>query len=178
MFSKYYHMRKLFPAPLSFVFLSLFWLASCTSASTIYVVRHAEKSAPSGDVPLSGEGLQRAEDLKERLKDKKIAAVYSTSTKRTQQTAAPTASYFNTNTVVYSNADSLMKALIAVKKKNTLVVGHSNTVPQMLRAIGLNPGFEGNIPDNKYDNLFEVTVKKGKNGGVSLKPQKYGTASN
>jgi phosphohistidine phosphatase SixA len=170
-------MRKLFPAPLSIVLLSLFWLASCTSVSTIYVVRHAEKSAPSGDVPLSGEGLQRAEDLKERLKDKKIAYVYSTNTKRTQQTAAPTAAHFNTNTIVYSNADSLMKSLIALKKKNALVVGHSNTVPQMLRAIGLNPGFEGNIPDNQYDNFFEVTVKHGKKGGLSLKPQKYGTAS-
>lgn len=163
---------------LYFLTLATLLLFACRSTSTIYVVRHAEKSAPSGDVPLSGEGLQRAEDLKERLKDKKIAAVYSTNTKRTQQTAAPTASFFNTSTIVYSNGDSLMKALIAGKKKNALVVGHSNTVPQMLRSIGLNPGFEGNIPDNQYDNLYEVTVKHGKQGGVSLKPQKYGTASN
>lgn len=171
-------MRKLFPAPVSLLLVMVIWLSACTSTSTIYVVRHGEKSAPSGDVPLSGEGLQRAEDLKERLKDKKIAAVYSTNTKRTQQTAAPTASFFNTSTVVYSNGDSLIKALITVKRKNALVVGHSNTVPQMLRSIGLNPGFEGNIPDNQYDNFFEVTVKHGKKGGVSLKPQKYGAASN
>lgn len=170
---KYYLLARIILVTVSNVLL-----LSCRTASTIYVVRHAEKSAPSGDVPLSGDGLQRAEDLKERLKDKKITAVYSTNTKRTQQTAAPAASYFGTNTVVYNNADSLMKALVASKKKNTLVVGHSNTVPQMLRAIGLNPGFEGNIPDNQYDNLFEVTVKHGKKGGVSLKPQKYGTASN
>lgn len=170
-------MKRLFPTLLPFVFCTSFLLVSCHSTTRIFVVRHAEKSAPSGDVPLSGEGLQRAEDLKERLKDKKIAYVYSTNTKRTQQTAAPTAAHFNTNTMVYSNADSLMKTLIAVKKKNALVVGHSNTVPQMLRAIGLNPGFEGNIPDNQYDNFFEVTVKHGKKGGLSLKPQKYGTAS-
>jgi phosphohistidine phosphatase SixA len=171
-------MRKVFAAPPSFLLVLGLWLSACTSTSTIYVVRHGEKSAPSGDVPLSGAGLQRAEDLKETLKDKKIEAVYSTNTKRTHQTAAPTSSFFNTSAVLYSDGDSLMKALIKAKKKNTLVVGHSNTVPQMLRAIGLNPGFEGNIPDNQYDNLFEVTVKHGKKGGVSLKPQKYGAASN
>lgn len=153
-------------------------LLSCKSTTHIYVVRHAEKSAPSGDVPLSGEGLQRAEDLKERLKDQKIAAVYSTNTKRTQQTAGTTAAHFNTDIKLYNNGDSLMKALITVKRKNTLVVGHSNTVPQMLRAVGLNPGFEGNIPDNQYDNLFEVTIKHGKNGGLSLKQEKFGTRSN
>jgi phosphohistidine phosphatase SixA len=149
-------------------------ITACSNTTNIYVVRHAEKSAPSGDVVLSGDGLMRAETLKDSLKNKKIAEVFTTPFKRTTQTAMPTAIHFGLDTTTYSNGDSLLQKLIAKKKKNYLVVGHSNSVPQMLRAIGLNPGFEGSIPDNQYDNLFIITAQKGK---LSLQAKKYGQAS-
>jgi phosphohistidine phosphatase SixA len=148
-----------------------FGMVGCKSTTTIYLVRHAEKSAPAGNVPLSGDGLQRAETLKDSLAGKKISAVYTTHTIRTAQTALPTARAAGLDTTVYNSGDSLLRVLMGRKGKNYLVVGHSNTVPQMLRAIGLQPGFDGNIPDQQYDNLFEVTVKKKE---TKLLVKKYG----
>lgn len=150
---------------------------SCSHTSTIYVVRHGEKAGTSGDVPLSGDGLQRAETLKDSLRGKKITAVYSTNFKRTQQTAAPTATLFGKLVEVYNNGDSLMQVLVNRKSASILVAGHSNTVPQMLRAIGVQPTFAGNIPDNQYDNLFIVTIKWARTKTVTLQQKKYGAAS-
>lgn len=155
-------------------FCSLLVLTACSNSSHIYIVRHGEKVAPSGDVALSGEGLQRAETLKDSLVNKKIVAVYSTPYKRTQQTAAPTAIYFNKDIITYGNGDSLLQALVRKPKGNVLITGHSNTVPNMLRAVGLALPFEGNIPDKEYDNLYEVQVKKGK---ATLVAKKYGMPS-
>lgn len=146
-------------------------LCSCQSATHIYLVRHGEKSAPSGNVPLSGEGMQRAETLKDSLAGKKISGVFTTYTIRTAQTAQPTARAAGLDTTTYASGDSLLRVLLGRKGKNYLVVGHSNTVPQMLRAVGLQPGFEGNIPDQQYDNLFEIIVKKNE---TKLLVKKYG----
>jgi phosphohistidine phosphatase SixA len=151
--------------------------SSCTHTSTIYVVRHGEKVSPSGDVALSGDGLQRAETLKDSLMNKKITAVYSTNFKRTQQTAGPTATHFGKPIITYNNGDSLMQVLVNKKNARTLVTGHSNTVPNMLRAVGLQTSFSGNIPDNQYDNLFIVTVKWKGGKTVTLKEVKYGMLS-
>src|SRR5689334_13756553 len=71
----------------------LLCLTACSR--TYYVVRHAEKAVPSpgttmqtpNDPPLSVAGQQRAQALKEVLKDKKINAIYSTNTIRTKSTA-------------------------------------------------------------------------------------------
>ncbi len=153
------------------------FVSSCTNTSIIYVVRHGEKVSPSGDVALSGDGLQRAETLKDTLMNKKITAVYSTNFKRTHQTAGPTATHFGKTIIPYSNGDSLMQVLVNRKNARTLITGHSNTVPNMLRAVGLQTSFAGNIPDNQYDNLFVVTITWKKTKTVSLKEMKYGMLS-
>ncbi len=153
------------------------FVSSCTNTSIIYVVRHGEKVSPSGDVALSGDGLQRAETLKDTLMNKKITAVYSTNYKRTRQTAGPTATHFGKPMITYNNGDSLMQVLVSRKNARTLITGHSNTVPNMLRAVGLQTSFAGNIPDNQYDNLFIVTVKWKGSKTVTLKEVKYGLQS-
>ena len=80
----------------------------------------------SSDVPLTEKGKQRAEALKEVLKDKKIAYVFSTNTIRTKSTAQPTADYFHLTTEMYGpRRDSAFINLLRSKKKNTLIVGHS-----------------------------------------------------
>jgi broad specificity phosphatase PhoE len=67
--------------------IAIISLASCSH--TYYIVRHGEKELPaagmSNDVPLSEKGKQRAEALKEILKDKNIKAVYSTKTLQSQR---------------------------------------------------------------------------------------------
>lgn len=153
------------------------YLLTGCATSTLYVVRHAEKAGPSGDVPLSGEGLTRAEILKDSLSRKKITGVYSTAYRRTRQTVAPTAGYFRLPVQEYANGDSLLQALAARKNIRVLVAGHSNTVPAMLRSLGLTPSFSGNIPDNQFDNLFEVTVTWMQGRKLRLREYKYGPLS-
>ncbi|HEV8080637.1 MAG TPA: histidine phosphatase family protein, partial [Chitinophagaceae bacterium] len=61
------------------LFLSIFFFIGCQSTSNIYIIRHAEKSAePANDPHLTSEGKQRAETLKDLLKDKNIKAIFST----------------------------------------------------------------------------------------------------
>jgi phosphohistidine phosphatase SixA len=145
-------------------------LCSCQSATHIYLVRHAEKSAPSGNVPLSSAGLQRAEALKDSLAGKKLSGVFTTFTIRTAQTARAA----GLDTTTYARGDSLLRVLMGRKGKSYLVVGHSNTVPQMIRAVGLQPGFDSDIPDWQYDNLLEIVVKKNE---TKLLVKKYGRRS-
>ncbi len=55
-----------------------------------------------------------------------------------------------------------------------LIVGHSNTIPAMLRRFGLVDYPLENLPDNEYDNFFIVSYYKGK---VILHKEKYGKSS-
>ena len=147
------------------LFFSFFFI-SCSQ--TFYVVRHAEKAAqPTGnmmstDVPLSEAGKQRAERLKELLKDKKIGIIYSTNTIRTRTTAEPTAGYFNLSTNVYGpRPDSAFIRLLTSKKENTLIVGHSNTVDDIVNMLYGEKKLT-DLDESVYDNLF-IIKRKGRN---------------
>ncbi|MBN8668229.1 MAG: histidine phosphatase family protein [Chitinophagales bacterium] len=140
----------------------LLFLSSCSHS--IYVVRHAEK-APAGpnmnsDVPLSVPGQQRAEDLMNVLKDKKISIVYSTQTVRTVSTATPTADHFGVAIELYGpRPDSIFISKLLSHKKNLLVVGHSNTVDDIVNMLCGATKVAGDLGDKEYDNLYEVKVK-------------------
>jgi phosphohistidine phosphatase SixA len=140
------------------------------------MVRHAEKSAVPADNPhLTEEGKTRAIALKELLKDKNISHIYSTNYNRTKETATPLSTSTSVNIELYKN-DTTIKFLNKVKalKGNSLVVGHSNTVINMLDSLGVSHSIT-NIPDNDYDNLFIIKVK---NGNVkSLTESTYGAVS-
>jgi phosphohistidine phosphatase SixA len=141
-----------------FLFLAII-LSACTS--TIYIVRHAEKSTePKNDPHLTAQGEQRAEALKILLQNKKIQQIFSTNTNRTKETATPLSNLFNFPINLYSNdTTSNFLKYIFLSKKNTLVVGHSNTVLKMLDSIGLHAKIKS-IGDKEYDNVFIVKVKK------------------
>ena len=80
---------------------------------------------------------------------------------------------------LYKNGDSLALKLLTQKHKRFLICGHSNTVPQLIKAVGLNSGIEGNIADNDFDNLFIIT-KKWRFGKIKLSLEKriYGVETN
>ena len=156
----------------------LFFLASVffmSCSQTYYVVRHAEKAVQSpnmsSDVQLSDAGKQRAENLKEVLKDKKIGLIYSTNTIRTKSTAGPTASLFSLPINEYApRPDSAFIILLKSKKQNTLVVGHSNTVDDIVNMLCGEKKVAGDLTDAEYDNLY-VIKRKGKN--FVFKNEKY-----
>ncbi len=156
--------------------LHLFWILifaciSCTPATHIYLVRHAEKSGPSGDVPLSAQGFARAQLLAEQMKTKQLHGVYSTRYQRTQQTARPAAGIFGLTPVIYADGDSLMRQLIKAKGKSYLVVGHSNTVLPMVKIAGIDPDLQF-IEEDAYHNLYRIKLRNGK--AVKLQEFKYG----
>jgi phosphohistidine phosphatase SixA len=130
-----------------------------------FVVRHAERAdagtAGAGmmanDPELSDAGRARAEALATALKDAGITAIYATQFRRTQQTAAALAKALGlTVTVVPANDTKALVEKIKASTGNTLVVGHSNTVPEVIRGLGV--ATEVKIGENEYDNLFVVTA--------------------
>lgn len=145
------------------VMVSCFLLITGCS-HTYYIVRHAEKenqtAGMSGDVPLSQKGKERAMALKEILKYKKIAFIYSTNTQRTLSTAKPTADYFNLDIRLYGPVpDSNFINSLKKIKQNVLVVGHSNTVDDIVNSITNRVSLPGNLADSSYSNLFVIRIK-------------------
>ena len=124
--------------------------------STIFIVRHAEKASGGGalnDPDLSAAGRARAKSLAGLLKDARITAVYATEFKRTQQTAVPTAAAARLRiTQVPGNQTPSLVAKLWSLRGNALVVGHSNTVPEVIKALGFPK--PAAIGDGDYDNLF------------------------
>ena len=110
----------------------------------------------AADPDLSEAGRARAESLAIALKDAKITSIYATKYKRTQQTAAPLAKALGlTVSIAPADAADVVKQL-AGAKGNVLVVGHSNTVPDVIKGLGVTAPVM--IGDDEFDNLFVVTT--------------------
>ena len=145
--------------------LVLTFAANATAQHTVFVVRHAERadagtssgSMMGSDPDLSDAGRRRAEALAATLKDANITAIFTTEFKRTQATAAPLAKALGiTPTVVGSGEPSKLIAAIKAASGNLLVVGHSNTVPAIIKELGVPAAVS--VGDSEYDNLFVVTM--------------------
>ncbi len=113
-------------------------------SSTVILVRHAEKTGPSGDVDLSEPGKLRAAALAAALQRYGLSAILVTQYRRTQQTATPTAeSQHRTPVVVQAGSDvsahaTAVAALLRQYASGSaaLVVGHSNTLGPIIAALG------------------------------------------
>jgi broad specificity phosphatase PhoE len=137
-----------------FLLLSSLLASASAARPTIFIVRHAEKAATGGSDPdLSSAGRQRAQRLANVLKDARISAIFVTELRRTRQTAAPLAQMLGLNPqVVPSNNSPLLNARVHAASGNILVVGHSNTIPDMIRGFGVMAPVQ--IGENDFDNLF------------------------
>jgi broad specificity phosphatase PhoE len=141
------------------LFLLLFVSGSIASAEPVVViVRHGEKAANGGGDPdLSSAGRARADVLARMLKDAAITAVFTSEFKRTQETAAPTATSAHvTPTVVAAKDPARLVAELHKLNGNALVVGHGDTIPNIINALGINSAI--NIPDADYSELLIVTL--------------------
>lgn len=107
--------------------------------ATFLLVRHAEKAtAPAKDPPLTDAGRQRAQRLAASLQGTRLDAIYSSAYQRTRQTAAPVAQAQRLTVIDYTPDDAAAFAtrLRADHPRGTvLVVGHSNTLPPLARAL-------------------------------------------
>jgi len=147
--------------------VGLAWFFELQATTTVLFVRHAEKAAlPADDPGLSEAGQRRAAELARQLVDADVVpgvgvdAIYSTSYRRTVETARPVADALGLQVMTYDAADTeaFLEAVIReYKGKIILVVGHSNTVPEMIA----NMGASKNVPEiaeNEYDNIYLVSI--------------------
>ena len=139
------------------IIIATFLLSGCTSV--FYLVRHAERLDDSKDAVLSEAGHERADVLKELLKTEGIDAIYATKYKRTQMTGKPLADAIGKEVITYGtdNTFQFVENMKKEKNKNFLIVGHSNTVPEMVLYF---TGDTVHIGHHDYNNLFVVKLKK------------------
>jgi broad specificity phosphatase PhoE len=141
--------------------LLLFFLVllySCKSTS-YFIVRHAEKQTATNmtnDVPLSGLGQERAEALKSVLISEHIRAIYSTKFSRTISTAQPLAQALNLQIQSYDPNDTSFMRSLRNKRENLLIVGHSNTVDNIVNTLMGSNMIPGDLPETQYGDLFVV----------------------
>jgi broad specificity phosphatase PhoE len=155
-------LRRTVP-PLVFLLLAFVAVAAsrqpAETTTTIILVRHAEKAAvPADDPPLTAEGETRALALVEVVRSAGVSAIYSTRWKRTQGTAAPVATQLGIPVTTFDGPATAYAAELLGKHRGkvVLVVGHSNTLPGIIRALGI-PSVPP-IEDPEYSNLFIVSV--------------------
>ncbi len=150
-----------------FAMLLLFAISPVIAADTmIIVVRHAEKSTDDPKDPgLSEQGKARAIKLAGILKDAQLEAVFTTQYKRTQHTGQPAAEQAGLvvqaraatreNSKTYA-ADLLKEIRKKYRGKTVLVVGHSNTVPEIVKQItGIDVA---PIDEMTFDRFYVITL--------------------
>jgi broad specificity phosphatase PhoE len=136
------------------------------AGTTIVLVRHAEKSTDDPrDPSLSEAGQRRALSLVAVLMDARVKDIYVTQYKRTRQTAEPIAQAAMismierpinaANSATYAQ-DLASEILTRSAGKSVLVVGHSNTIPDIVKA--LSGSAVPPIADADYDRIFIVTI--------------------
>ncbi|HAK54928.1 MAG: phosphoglycerate mutase family protein [Vicinamibacterales bacterium] len=144
--------------------------AAVSAQEAIFIVRHAERTDQSSDSTLSAEGESRAERLARHLRDAGIDAIYSTSFRRTLGTAAPLAEALGLDVQTeptlgpapMGSDDRVGRYVEELVTRlgerhgadRVVVVGHSNTLPALLAALGHPEPIS--IAGDEYDNLFVV----------------------
>lgn len=104
----------------------------------VYVMRHLNTPAGERDPDLLPPGRQNAELLAAWFPaDAQPVAIYVSDFKRTRQTAAPLAARLGLTPIVYDPADTpALVARVRAERGPVLIVGHSNTVPDIVAALG------------------------------------------
>ena len=141
--------------------------------TTIIVVRHADRAGTADS--LSTAGVERAHDLAQAAKMAKLQAIYVTDTRRSRDTAAPAAAMAHVTPEVYEakGYEALIKRILKDHAGGSvLIVGHSNTVPDIIRAAG-GPEVDA-IGENEYTGLYVVAVTGTPICGATLVQLQYG----
>ena len=162
-----------------FILIIITLVTSCSH--TYYIVRHAEKAVPSAgatmstpdDPSLSDAGEIRAQALKQILMDKNISHVFSTDTKRARLTAEPFSKESRITIQPYGpRPDSVFIKHLKEIKGNALIVGHSNTVDDLVNGLTSEQNLT-DLEDSEYDNLFIVRYTGFFGKKVTYRREKY-----
>jgi broad specificity phosphatase PhoE len=129
-----------------------------TAVTTVILVRHAEKNTEwaGADQPLSAAGMLRAQELAHVLGKTELAAIYVTRWARSRQTAEPLARRLGDSLTVVDSIDATVRGVLGHRGSTVLVVGHGDTVPQILGRLMGDARLESLEVD--FDDLFVVTL--------------------
>ena len=133
--------------------------AGSAMAQTVYLVRHAEKADASADPVLSEAGQARAVALSIALVEAHPGHVFTSPLQRTRLTAGPTAEFHSVTIepIGFEGGTPAHVAAIAARVRAlpedavVLIVGHSNTIPLIARALGYAEAAD--MPDCEYDRM-------------------------
>jgi len=166
--------RRYFLAALATTFLCGCVAKEPVYEATYYLVRHAEKTTEKPDPALTQAGEKRAQNLAARLENVPLTKIYSSNYKRTRDTAAPVAAVKGLNIVLYdpSDLEGFSKNLLS-ETGHILVVGHSNTTPNLSGLLGGKTG-EPILEASEYDRFY---ILKKSGNDVSTKIERFGEKS-
>lgn len=136
-------------------------VAQAAAQKPVFVIRHLQKG--QGDDPsLTAEGAAGAERLAEMLDNKGIVAVFATPTRRAMETAAPLAKRLGIAITPYDpKGPGALAAAVAAAPGPALVVGHSNTIHDLVGRFGGTP--PAPLTEEDYGTLFVIEA----DGGVA-----------
>ena len=145
--------------------IGLAWFFESQATTTIIFVRHAEQTShDEADPSLSDKGRVRVAELTRQLADADvvagIAAIYTTSYNRPIETAEPLSEQLDLPISIYDANDTetvLDEILKNHKGKIILVVGHSNTVPELIANLGASKKVPP-IERNEFDNIYIISI--------------------
>jgi broad specificity phosphatase PhoE len=145
---------------------------------TVLLVRHAEKDTMAVDPPLPEGGRLRAAKLATTLGNLRIARIFVSQFRRTQETAVPVSEHLGVvPTIIPVDADSIddhvhriVAAVSAIPPGEiVLIVSHSNVIPEIIQKLGVRDTVA--IGDRRYDDLFIIP---GGTGPRTLLKLQYG----
>lgn len=120
--------------------IGLCWLVGGCAGSggqTVHVIRHFDTPKDVQDAELTAGGRARADALVGWFADKPLDAIFVTPFRRSRQTIAPLAEARGIEPTTYEWKDQAATiARIRAAGGSVLVVGHSNTVPDLVEALG------------------------------------------
>lgn len=145
------------------------------ATTSIFLVRHGEKAMDAENPALTPAGRARALSLAQTLRSVALDAVYSTDTARTRQTATPTAEAQGLPVRIYDK-DELVRLSLQLRQTpgRYLIVGHSNTTPELVAKLGGEPGAA--IDEiGEFDRLYVIVLHP--DGSVETLLLRYGDAA-
>ena len=151
-------------------------MASASSVTTVILIRHGERNAPTPTNPdphLNAAGKARAKKLIHVVGQSGIKAIYRSHFVRAKETAQPLAIHLGLSAIEMDEALQVNDILSNHAGQAVLVIGHSDTVPDIISRLGA-----GSLPvidDGEFDNLFVVKVLS--QGHASVTRLKYGNQS-
>jgi len=133
-----------------------------TGTQLVILVRHAEKGCKADDPPLSRRGQVRAEALQKALEHTGVKRIVTTELNRTRATAQPLAQKKGLEPVIVkkqgdsNHVKKVVEAVISSRPATVLVVGHSDSVPQIIDELK-GPKLP-DLPETLYSALYLLIV--------------------